>query len=46
MIFLRVAEKLRPPPSKRIDAGAIPVAETLEAKPDKRAGDRLKRTGR
>ena len=32
--FLRVAEKLRPPPSKRIDAGANPATGTLEAKPD------------
>jgi hypothetical protein len=32
-ISLRVAEKLRPPPSKRIDAGANPAAGTMESKP-------------
>ena len=45
-IFLRVAEKLRPPPSKRIDAGANPAAGTFGGETGRGAGTRLKRIGR
>lgn len=41
-----MAEKLRPPPSKRIDAGAIPVAETLEATEQSGDGSTVKSTRR
>jgi hypothetical protein len=45
-LHLRVAEKLRPPPSKRIDAGANPAAGTFGGETGQGAGIRMKRIGR